>query len=101
MLKVFSNSISDDINKGLRFAQTLMKKGFEFLLSNKDISFVFYLTLVLLPAEQGGVFYKSSCKRNLVWLHGTSNGKVIFALLEDIIAFYISFTLVNVWEPSL
>ena len=56
MVEVFPNSISDGVDKNLGFAQALAKKGLESLLADKDVSLVLYLTLVLLPAEQGGIF---------------------------------------------
>ena len=56
--------------------------------------------LVLLTAKQGDILQKSSCKRNLVGTHGTGCGKVVFALLEDIVTLQVSFTSINVWEPS-
>ena len=56
MLEVFLNSAPDGINKSLGFARTLMKKSLKSLSVDKNISLVFYLLLVLLPAEQGGIF---------------------------------------------
>ena len=61
-----------------------MIEGLEFFLGNKDVGFVFYLTLVLLPAEQNGVFQESGRKQNLVWLRNTSGGKKILALLKEL-----------------
>ena len=51
MLIIFSNTTPDGFNKSLGFAQTLIKKGFEFFLGDRDVTFVFYLILVLLPVE--------------------------------------------------
>ena len=56
--------------------------------------------LVLLPAEQGGIFQEGSCKRNLVWAFSTRGGKVIFALLEEIVTLQVSFIPINVRESS-
>ena len=100
MLGVFPDSTPDGINKSLKFAQALAKQGFESLSADEDVNFALYLTPVLLPAEQGGIFQKDSCKQNLVWAHGTGGGKVIFALLEEIVTLQVSFTPINVWEPS-
>ena len=55
MLGVFFNSTPEDVNKSLWFAQTLTKEGFEFFPSDKNVVFILYFTLVLLPAEQGNV----------------------------------------------
>ena len=51
MLRVFSDGTPDGVNKSLGFAQALAKEGLESLPADRDVSFVFYLTLVLLPAE--------------------------------------------------
>ena len=52
--------------------------------------------LVLLPVEQSGILQEGSLKRNLVWARGTDGGKVIFALLEEIVTLQVSFTPINV-----
>ena len=85
MLRVFPNNTPDGVDESLKFAPALAKRSFESLLADRDISFVFYLTLVLLPAEQGGIFQEGSCKQNLVCVHGTGRSKVIFALQEEIV----------------
>ena len=87
MLGDFLNSTPDGIDKSLGFAQALAKEDLESLPANRDVSLILYLMLVLLPAEQGGIFQEDSHKRNLVWACGTGNGKVIFALLEEIVIF--------------
>ena len=56
MLKILPDSIPDGVNKSLRFAQALAKEGLESLSADRDVSLVLYLTLVLLPAEQDGIF---------------------------------------------
>ena len=85
MLKVFPDSAPDGIDKSLRFALALIKKSFKSFPADGNISLVHYLTLVLLPAEQGNIFQESSCKQNSFWAGGTRSGKVIFALLEKIV----------------
>ena len=100
MLKVLSNSAPDGIDKSLGLAQVLAKEDIESLLANRDISLVLYLTLVLLPSEQGSIFQEGSRKRNLVRDHGSNGGKVIFALVEEIVTLQVSFTPINVREPS-
>ena len=55
MLGVFPNSAPDGVNKTLGLAQALAKKGLESLQVDKDVSLILYLTLVLLPSEQGGI----------------------------------------------
>ena len=66
MLGVFHGGTPDDVDESPGFAQALPKEGFESFPADKGVSLVFYLTLVLLPAEQGGVLQEDSCKRNSV-----------------------------------
>ena len=99
MLTIFLNGTPVSVNKSFRFAQALTKKGLNFFSGNRNISFVFYFIMVLLLAEQDGVFQKSGRKQNLIWLCSASNGKIILTPLKEIITFYISFTLIDVREP--
>ena len=85
MLGVLLDSALDGVDESLRLAQALAKEGLESLPADKDISLVLYLTLVLLPLEQGDIFLEDSRKRNSVWAHGTSGSKLIFVLLEEIL----------------
>ena len=62
MLEVLPDSTPDGVEKSLGFAQALAKESLESLLANRDVSLVLYLTLVLLPAEQGGIFQEGSRK---------------------------------------
>ena len=55
---------------------------------------------MLLLLEQGGIVHKSSRKRNSVRARGTGNGKMIFALLEEIVTLQVSFNPINIQEPS-
>ena len=100
MLGVLFNSAPDGIDKSLGLAQALAKEGLESLPVNKDASLVLYLTLVLLLSEQGGILQKGSHKRNSGWACGIGGGKVIFALLEEIITLQVGFTSINVRKPS-
>ena len=100
MLGILPDSTPDGINKSLGFGQALAKESFEYLPADKGVSLILYITLVLLLAEQGGIFQEGSRKRNLVWARVTSSGKVIFALLEEIITFQVSFIPINFREPS-
>ena len=85
MLRVFPDSTPDSVDKSFGFAQALAKKGLKSLPADRDISLVLHLMLTLLQAEQSGIFQEGSNKRNLVRAHGTNNGKVVFALLEEIV----------------
>ena len=66
MLRVLPDGTPDGVDKSLGFAQALAKEGLESLPADRDVSLVLYLTLVLLPAEQGGVLQEGSRKRNSV-----------------------------------
>ena len=96
MVGVLPNSVLDSVNKSLRFDQALTKESFKSLQADKNDSLVLYFILVLLPAEQSGIFQKNCCKRNLVWVRSTGGGKVIFILLEEIMTSQVNFTLINV-----
>ena len=92
MLGVFPNSTLNNVDKSLEFAQALAKEGLKSLPADRNVSLGLYLTLVLLPAEQGGIFQETGPKRNSVQACGTGGGEVIFALLEKILTFQVSFT---------
>ena len=100
MLGVLSDSAPDGVDESLGFAQALAKKGLESLSADKDVNLVLYSTLVLLLAEQGGIFQEGSRKQVLVQVRGTGSGEVIFVLLEEIRTLQVSFILINIWEPS-
>ena len=85
MLEVLSGNTPDGVNESLGLAQAFAKEGFESLPADRNVSLVLYLTLVLLPLEQGGILQENNRKQNLVWAYGTGGGKVIFALLEEIV----------------
>ena len=78
----------------------MAKEGLKSGLADRDVSLVLYLMLVLLALEQSGIFQEGSYKWDLVWARGTGNGKMIFALLKKIITLQMSFTPINVLEPS-
>ena len=56
MLEVLPDSIPDSVDKSLGFAHALAKESFESLSADRNVSLVLYLMLILLPAEQGGIF---------------------------------------------
>ena len=66
MLGLLSDSALDGIDKSLGLAQALAKKGLESFPADKNVSLILYLTLVLLPLEQGGIVQEGSRKWNLV-----------------------------------
>ena len=66
MLAFFSNSAPDGVNENLELTLTLVKKGLEFLLGDKNVSLILYLLLVLLPAKHGGIVEKNGGKGDLI-----------------------------------
>ena len=86
MLGVFSNSTSDGIDKGLGLTQALRKEGFKFFLGDEDVRFILHLPLVLLPAKQGGIFEEDYGKWHPILTIGLGGGKMVFTLLEKVIA---------------
>lgn len=51
---------------------------------------------MLLPLDQGLFFKKSDSKKNLVIFPSTRHGKIIFALLDEIIAVYMKLSLIYI-----
>ena len=100
MLGVLHDRTLDSVDKSLGLAQALAKEGFEYFPADRDVGLVLYFTLVLLSLEQGGIFQDSSHKQNLVCACGTGGGKVVSALLEEIITLQVSFIPINVRELS-
>ena len=86
MLRVFSNSASNVINKDLKLTQASAKKGFKFFPDNQDFNLIFYLPLVLLLAKQNGIFEENSGEKDPILTFGPDGGKMIFILLEEVIA---------------
>ena len=62
MLEVFLNSAPDGVNKSLGLIQVLAKKGLEFFPDNGDVSIIFHLLLVVLPANQVDILEKNGGK---------------------------------------
>ena len=100
MLGILCDSTPNSVHESLGFAQAFTKESFESLSAKKDVNLLLYLTLVVPPPVQGGIFQGDSCKRNLVWARGNAGGKVIFILLKEIVRLQVSFTQINVRELS-
>ena len=101
MLRVLSNIAPDNVNKGLELTQTLTKEGLEFFPGDGDVSLIFYLPLVLLPAKQGGIFEEGSGKWYPILTLDPGGSKIVLTLLEEVIALQVSFTPIHVEEPGL
>ena len=74
----------------------MTKKGFELFSSDRNCAFGFMLLLVLLPTKVDAVTQKRYCKGNAIGLFGSGGGKVILALLAEIIAFHVELTIIDV-----
>ena len=86
MLGVLLNNVSDGIDKGFGLTQALAKEDLESLSGDKDVRLIFNLPLVLLPAKQSGILEKSGSKWHLILTLGLDGGKIVFTLLEEVIA---------------
>lgn len=86
ILKVYFNIIADIIKQGFRLSQALTQKSLEFLLGDRNVDFIFYFFLILPSLEQSYLFNKNRSKQYFVLVLSFSGGKIIFVLLEKIIA---------------
>ena len=100
MLGVFPNSILDGIDKGLKFTQALVKESLEFFPPNGDLNLIFHLLLLLLPAKQVSIFTESNSKRYPILTFDLTSSKMVFTLLEKVIAFQVSFIPIYIWETG-
>ena len=73
-----------------------MKKCLELVPRNQNRTFTFYLPFILLPTKVDIVSQKKGCKQNLVYSGGFAGGKIVFALLTEVITFHVRPTVVNV-----
>ena len=101
MLGVFPNSAPDGIDKSLGLTQALTTKGFKFFLGDGDVNLIFHLLLVLLPAKQSYFLKKNGGKWHLIFTFDLSGSKMVFTLLEKLIALQISFIAIDIWELDL
>ena len=51
---------------------------------------------MLLPIEIDAISQKRGCKRDLIRFSGSAGGKIVFALLTEVITFYVKPTAVDV-----
>ena len=66
-----------------------MEKHLKLVLRYWNQTFTFYFLFMLLPTEIDAIPQKRDCKRNSVWLGGSADGKMVFALLTKVITFYV------------
>ena len=101
MLRVLPNNTPDGVNKNLRLTQALAKQDLEFFLCDEDVKLIFYLPLVLLPVKQSGIFKENGGKWHPILIFSPGSGKMVFTLLEEVIALQLSFISIHVQEPGL
>ena len=79
----------------------MAKKSCKLILFNKSKSFSFKLLLIILILEQSLFFKEDGNKRNLVFFPSIRGSKIIFALLDKIIAVYIRLIFIQVGALAL
>lgn len=89
MLRIQLDFNLDISYKQCRFLKTLLKKDFEFVLSNRDSIIAFYLSFVLLLAKIDFILEEQDYKKDELAAYDTSCIKIIFALLIKVVIFYI------------
>lgn len=82
--------------KGVGFSKALLEKSFKFVPNRGDGIVTFNLGLMLLLAEVDLIPEKQSRKEDMFGARGTGRVKIVFALLTEVLIFYIRATLVQV-----
>lgn len=84
------------INKDLRFSGNLTERRFELVRENRNKVFSIELPFILLPTEIDLILKKRRCKRNLVRPCGSSDSKVIFTWLTEVIILHVRPSVIDV-----
>lgn len=79
----------------------MSEEGLKFVLHDGNQSLGLKFPFLLLPPEQMLFFEECGSKKNSVIALSTGRGKVVFALLDEVIAIYIGLTLIHVGGYSL
>lgn len=75
--------------KRYKFSKTLSEEAFKFVLSKRDSTVVFNLSLVLLPVEVDLIVKEQNHKKDIFGVCGIGCIEIIFALLTKIVVLYI------------
>lgn len=75
----------------------MKQKGFEGDSHNRHNFVSFNILLMLLLIEQGSVFKKDDGKKDLVETPGSRYDKMVFALLNEVLAVHVRLALIYVW----
>lgn len=89
VLEVWFNLISDVVNKRSRFSKTLFEKNLKFILSRRSGPVTFVPGFSLLSADVDSIPEIRNSKKDAFMTFGSSCFKIIFALLIEIVIFYI------------
>ena len=89
---------SDAINKNFEVFKVFLKKILEFVLDHWYCSIM--MLYILKPLQSASFMQKRGSKRNLVWLVGYYNLKIIFALQSDPIAIHTQIAIIKLEKPS-
>ena len=84
------------MHKSSRFSQVFLEESLEFLPAWRHGSIPLNPVFVLLPAKKNPILEKKSCKRYALMALGPSCLKMVFALLTEVIAFYVQILIVQV-----
>ena len=82
------------VHKGLGVTQPSSKECLELVPRNRDRDFGVMLPLVLLPAEANPVPEEGRGKGNPGRSRGSSNSKIVFTLLTEVVAVYVGLSAV-------
>lgn len=100
LLGFFPDFPSNAVKKCLRFSLIPLEKSLEFISCDQDCGLIFQLLLMLLHVKKGLVLEKRSCKRDIVWPFSSRCGKMIITQVIEVVELYMSFSSVDVGEPS-
>lgn len=76
------------------FSETLPEKGLEFVLSRRDNTVAFNLSLVLLPVEVNDIPEEQGHEGGALEARGTGHLEIVFALSTKVVALYLGAILV-------
>lgn len=101
ILKVMFEFTLDIIYKSSRIAKVFLQKSLKLNSGYKNYFFTLMVVLILSPLVANHLLKKQSYKQSIFWTNGFSCVKMIFILLTKMVAIYLRFLLVYVWQLSL
>lgn len=85
----------------MEVSQTLAEEYFELILCDRDRAVCILSSLILLLAEANLVLEERRGKKNPISPRSSSNNKVVFTLLIEVIAIYVERSMIYVWRTGL